>query len=153
MFCDNKLQSLWGVCYNSSMKSLQVVGAIFIKEGKVFAAKRGDSRYPYVAHKYEFVGGKVEPGESCPEALARELREEMTLDATVLAPYVTVRHTYPDFVVTLHVYLCEMTSPYRLLEHEGAAWLSPDQLHPEEWAPADAPIVERLKYDLERGDL
>lgn len=141
------------MCYNSSMKGLDVVGAIFIREGKVFAAKRGDSRYSYVAHKYEFVGGKVERGEDLTEALKRELGEEMALTATVLSPYMTVRHTYPDFVVTLHVFICAMASDYRLLEHEGAEWLAPCDLHPDEWAPADAPIVGQLKFDLTRGNL
>ena len=56
-------------------KHLQVVGAVVVREGKVLAARRGESRYPYVAHKYEFVGGKVEAGETEEEALLRELRE------------------------------------------------------------------------------
>ena len=46
-----------------------VSAAIFIKEGKVFAARRGNSDFPYVAHKYEFVGGKKESGETCEAAL------------------------------------------------------------------------------------
>ena len=41
-------------------KHLQVVGAVIVQGGKVLAAKRGESKYPYVAHKYEFVGGKIE---------------------------------------------------------------------------------------------
>ncbi len=130
------------------MKRLQVVGAIFVENNRVFAARRGDSRYPYVAHKYEFAGGKVESGENYPQALERELKEEMGLTAEVIRPYMTVRHTYPDFVVTLHTYLCEMRSEYRLLEHEEGRWLSVDQLDPDEWAPADAPIVNALIEDL-----
>ena len=44
-------------------KHLEVVGAVVIEDGRVLAAKRGESKYPYVAHKYEFAGGKIEPGE------------------------------------------------------------------------------------------
>ena len=44
-------------------KHLQVVGAVVLKGGKVLAAKRGESKYAYVAHKYEFVGGKIEAGD------------------------------------------------------------------------------------------
>ena len=91
-------------------KHLQVVGAVVVREGKVLAARRGESRYPYVAHKYEFVGGKVEAGETEEEALLRELREELRVQARVLAPFASVTHEYPDFVVTLHTYRCEFLS-------------------------------------------
>lgn len=61
-------------------KHLQVVGAILLKDGKVLAAKRGESKYAYVAHKYEFVGGKIEPGETPEDALVREVKEELCAD-------------------------------------------------------------------------
>lgn len=127
----------------------KVVGAIFIREGRLFAARRGASRYAYVAHKYEFVGGKVEPDETPEDALRRELREEMALDATVERPYMTVRHEYPDFSITLHTYLCRMQGEYRLLEHEECRWLTRDELRADDWAPADAPIIEALRRDKE----
>ena len=133
------------------MKNLQVVGAIFVQDGKVFAAKRGESRYAYVAYKYEFVGGKVEQGEDYTQALRRELNEEMALQVEVVRPYMTVRHTYPDFVVTLHLYICRMLSDYRLMEHVEAKWLEKCALHPDEWAPADAPVVAQLVQDLKEG--
>ena len=69
-------------------KHLQVVAAVVVREGKVLAAKRGDSRYAYVAHKYEFVGGKVEAGETDEQALARELAEELRVRARVLSFYI-----------------------------------------------------------------
>ncbi len=75
-------------------KHLQVVGAVVVREGKVLAARRGKSRYPYVAHKYEFVGGKVEAGETEEEALLRELREELRVQARVLAPFASVTHEF-----------------------------------------------------------
>lgn len=124
-----------------------VVGAIFVENGKVFAARRGDSKYPYVAHKYEFVGGKQEDGETLPEALVRELREEMGLEADVLRPYVSLRHDYPDFSIVLHTFLCRMRGQYRLLEHESATWIALCDLDADEWAPADSPIIEKLKKD------
>lgn len=120
-----------------------------MENGKVFAARRGESKYAYVAHKFEFVGGKVEPGESKEAALLRELREEMNLAATIVAPYMSLRHDYPDFSICLHTYLCRMQGEYALLEHESARWLPLADLDPQQWAPADAPIIERIKQDEE----
>lgn len=137
----------------SERKFLQVVGAVFIKNGAVFAAMRGASKYAYIANKYEFPGGKIEDGESPQEALKRELREEMDLDAVIGRHYMTAEHTYPDFDIVLQIYLCEMKSDFNLREHVSFRWLSAEELQPEMWAPADAPIVEQLKCDLINNSL
>lgn len=126
-------------------KHLQVVGAVVVREGKVLAARRGESRYPYVAHKYEFVGGKVEAGETEEEALLRELREELRVQARVLAPFACVTHEYPDFIVTLHTYRCEFLSDFCNTEHEALEWMPLAALDPAAWAPADAPVVQKLR--------
>ena len=65
-------------------KHLEVVGAVFVQKGRVLAAKRGESKYAYVAHKYEFAGGKIEAGETPEEALVRELAEELRTKARVV---------------------------------------------------------------------
>ena len=126
---------------------MQVVGAIFVDKGKVFAAKRGKSRYPYVAHKYEFAGGKVEAGEDLTQAIKREIREELALDITVVRPYMSVHHIYPDFEITLHTFLCQMKGEYTLLEHEEGRWIALEDLVSDEWAPADKTIIEALRLD------
>lgn len=128
-------------------KHLFVVGAIFLRGDEIFAARKGKAKYEYVSHKYEFVGGKLEAGESEEAALVRELREEMELSVRVLAPYCRVEHEYPDFAITLSTFLCEMTSPFLCREHEEAAWLKISALNAEEWAPADAPIIEKIKAE------
>ena len=122
-------------------KHLQVVGAVVVREGKVLAARRGESRYPYVAHKYEFVGGKVEAGETEEEALLRELREELRVQARVLAPFAC-------FIVTLHTYRCEFLSDFCNTEHEALEWMPLAALDPAAWAPADAPVVQKLRDTL-----
>lgn len=134
-------------------RKIQVVGAVFIKNGAVFAAMRGASKYTYIANKYEFPGGKIEDGESPQEAFKRELREEMDLDAVIGRHYMTAEHTYPDFDIVLQIYLCEMKSDFNLREHVSFRWLSAEELQPEMWAPADAPIVEQLKCDLINNSL
>mgnify|MGYP001623853630 FL=1 len=126
-------------------KHLEVVGAVIVREGKVLAAKRGESKYPYVAHKYEFVGGKIEAGESPAQALVREVKEELRADIRVLRPFLTMEHEYPDFTITLHTFLCEFLSGFSNTEHEALEWLPLGSLDAVQWAPADAPAVEKLK--------
>lgn len=126
-------------------RHLEVVGAVIVREGKVLAAKRGESKYAYVAHKYEFVGGKVEPGECAEQALAREVREELGARIEVVRPFLTMEHEYPDFTITLHTFLCNLLSDFHNTEHESLEWMPLSALRAEEWAPADAPAVEALK--------
>ena len=126
-------------------KHVQVAAALLFDQGKIFATKRGDSPYPYVAHKYEFPGGKIESGERGEDAVKRELKEELDLDVTVGGLYASHTFEYPDFIITLWVYECEMLSAFTLKEHESYAWISPADLNEEEWAPADADILGSLK--------
>ena len=132
---------------------LQVVGAVVVQNGCVLAAKRGESRYAYVAHKYEFAGGKIEEGEAPEQALLRELAEELRAKARVLGAYCTVTHEYPDFRITLHTYRCELLSPAVCTEHEQLSWLPLASLDAAEWAPADAPVVERLRREGACGNI
>lgn len=129
-------------------RHLEVVGAVVVQDGKVLAAKRGESKYPYVAHKYEFVGGKIEQGETRESALVREVKEELKADIRVLSPFLEMRHEYPDFSITLYTFLCEFLSDFTCTEHESLRFLSARELDEEEWAPADVPAVRLLKQVL-----
>lgn len=133
------------------MKCLHVVGAAAVEGGKILAAKRGESRYAYVAHKYEFAGGKVEAGESEEDALRREIFEELGAKIQVGGLLCRLEHDYPDFSVRLSVYFCKFLTPYFSKEHEALAWLPIEELDTAEWAPADAPAVERLKKLYREG--
>lgn len=126
-------------------KHIQVAAALLFKNGKIFATKRGASPYPYVAHKYEFPGGKIEEGECGEDAVKRELKEELDLEVKVGGLYACHTFEYPDFIITLSLYECEELSGFVLKEHESYAWISPAQLKEEEWAPADADILGSLK--------
>lgn len=126
-------------------KHIQVAAALLFENGKIFATRRGDSPYAYVAHKYEFPGGKIEAGESGEDAVKRELREELDLDVRVGGLYACHTFEYPDFIITLSLFECEMLSAFALKEHESYAWISPKDLKEEEWAPADADVLSGLK--------
>ncbi len=126
-------------------KHIQVAAALLFHEGKIFATKRGESPFAYVAHKYEFPGGKIEQGERGEDAVKRELEEELDLRVSVGGLYASHTHEYPDFIITLWLYECEMLSDFVLKEHESYAWIAPADLNAEEWAPADADILGSLK--------
>ena len=126
-------------------KHIQVAVALILENGKIFATRRGESSFPYVAHKYEFPGGKIERGESGERAVQRELKEELDMQVKVGGLYASQTFEYPDFIVTLWVYECEMLSPFVLKEHESCQWISPNDLNENEWAPADAEIIGSIK--------
>lgn len=125
-------------------KSLEVVAAIIIKNNKIFAAQRKDEGE--LAKKWEFPGGKIENNETKEEALKRELKEEMDIDVVVLEYFLTVKHEYKTFNITLHSYICKLDSEkINLNEHIDSKWLSNDELFNVDWALADIPIVKKLK--------
>ena len=103
------------------------------------------------AHKargmlWEFVGGKVEPGESREEALIRECREELAITISVGDIFTEVTHTYPDLTIHLTVFNAEITAGVpRKLEHNDLRWITADELDRYAFCPADQPIVEKLR--------
>ena len=88
------------------MKLVEVVAAIIKFDNKFLCLQRGDSNYDYVSFKYEFPGGKIEIGESRPQALIREIKEELDYAIWVDREFLTVEHQYPDFQLLMHSYLC-----------------------------------------------
>ena len=126
-------------------KHIQVAAALLFKDGKIFATRRGASPYFYVAHKLEFPGGKIENGERGEDAVQRELREELDLEVSVGGLYASHTYEYPDFIITLFVYECEMQSGFVLKEHESYEWIAPKDIDEKDWAPADADILGSIK--------
>ena len=72
-------------------------------------------------------------------------KEELDLDVKVGGLYATHTFEYPDFIITLYLYECEMRSAFTLKEHEAYAWISPKDINVEDWAPAAADILESIK--------
>lgn len=124
------------------MKTINVVAAVIMKEGKVFATQRG---YGEFKDGWEFPGGKVEAGESPEEALRREIREELEVEVNVDELIDTIEYDYPAFHLSMKCYACTIAggSPH-LLEHEAARWLSADQLDSVAWLPADITLIPKI---------
>lgn len=95
---------------------------------------------------WEFVGGKVEPGESGPEALARECREELAIDLEIGEPFWRVTHEYPDLEIRLTVYEAVITQgePQKL-EHVDLRWIRIEEAEHFSFCPADVPVVEKIR--------
>ena len=125
-------------------KRIEVVGAVLVHDYQVFAAKRGPGKS--MAGCWEFPGGKVEAGETPQEALVRELREELRIEARVGEFLTTTVHGTGSAVIELSTYLCEIIagSP-ALMEHTDSRWVAVSELAGLEWAPADIPTVELLQ--------
>jgi 8-oxo-dGTP diphosphatase len=129
-------------------KWIEVTGAVFVRDGHVFAAKRGPGKN--MAGKWEFPGGKIEPGESPEESLARELKEELHLDAVVGDHITTTAYEYDFGTVNLATYYCTVPAASEpvLTEHAEVRWVPVNQLDQLDWAPADIPAVEQIMKEL-----
>ena len=109
--------------------------------------QRNSGKFEYLSYKYEFPGGKIEPGESRVDALKRELREEMDIEVIVEEKdfFLTVKHQYPDFEITMHSYVCKVKNKeFVRKEHANHKWLTQSDLPTLDWAPADIPIVGKI---------
>ena len=125
--------------------TLYVVGAIVVQNGSILAVKRGASKNAEVAYKYEFVGGKIEEGESPEAALKREALEEMDYSIEIVDPFMRSVYEYKDVIVDLMTFICKpLSQSFVLNEHVDSKWLLPEELFSVEWAPADRDILQAL---------
>lgn len=131
------------------MKRVEVVAAVLIHNGLVFACQRG---YGEFKDGWEFPGGKVEPGESPEDALRREIREELEVDVNVGDLIETIEYDYPAFHLSMKCFACTIAggSPH-LLEHEAAKWLTSMQLGSVDWLPADVTLIPKIERMLLEG--
>lgn len=127
----------------------EVVAAL-IWQGERFLACQ---RPPHKARGllWEFVGGKVEPGETREQALIRECREELDVTVRVGGIFMELVHEYPDLTVHLtlfHAGIAEGTP--RLLEHQALRWLTVEEMDQYPFCPADQAILARLREQYSR---
>ena len=94
---------------------------------------------------WEFVGGKVEPGETKEQALIRECREELNITLSVGDVFAEVVHEYPDITVHLTLFNAEISEGVpELLEHNDLKWITPSEIPNYNFCPADKDILKKI---------
>lgn len=151
------LQQIYDRWHQATWRHYHVVAAIVSDElfsddkevRKFLCMQKPDTRYAYTSRHWEFPGGKVEEGETEPEALKRELQEEMDYEVEVVRHLITVEHNYKDFGITLSCWLCTArTDQFVRKEHIDHRWLAPKDMQNLSWCAADAPVLDILSKEF-----
>lgn len=125
------------------MRQLNVSAAIIKHQNTVLATQRGYGAYK---DKWEFPGGKIEPGETPEQALVREIREELSVEITVGERIAVIEYDYPEFHLRMYCFLCEIMGGRPVLtEHEAARWLTRENIDEVDWLPADRAVLPQIK--------
>lgn len=125
---------------------VEVVAALIWDNDKFMICQRP-------AHKarallWEFVGGKVEPGETKEQALIRECKEELDVVLSVGNVFMDITHEYPDIIVHLTLFHAAVSEGVpRKLEHNDIKWIRASEIDDYEFCPADTEILERIKQE------
>ena len=124
-------------------KITEVVAALIVKDHRFLICQRP-------AHKargllWEFVGGKVEQGETLPQALIRECLEELGIRVTPQEIFMQLVHTYPDITVRLTLFWAQTQDTPQRLEHNDLRWIGVDEIDHFSFCPADQDILAKLK--------
>ena len=123
---------------------VQVVAALIWREDRFLICQRPADKARGLL--WEFVGGKVEEGETPEEALVRECREELGISLAVDDVFMELEHTYPDITILLTLYNARILSgePQKL-EHNDIRWITPEETDDYAFCPADEDILKNLK--------
>ena len=122
----------------------EVVAALIWDGDKFMACQRPSHKARGL--KWEFVGGKVEPGETKEQALIRECREELAVTVSVGEVFMDVVHEYPDLTVHLTLFNAAITEGVpQKIEHNDIRWITVDEIDQYEFCPADEVILNRLR--------
>lgn len=97
---------------------------------------------------WEFVGGKLEPGETREQALIRECREELCVEISVDGLFMELVHEYPDLTVHLSLFNASISqgTPQKL-EHVDIRWITPEEIPQYDFCPADEEILKKIRAD------
>ena len=125
------------------MEPQDVVAAIINKDGLYLIAQR--NRDKYMGLRWEFPGGKVEPGESFREALSREIKEELNIEIKVHEKLAQESYKDHRIDVNLYYYLCTKKSgKTRLNEHENIAWVAKKDFSKYDFVEGDGNVLSLL---------
>ena len=124
---------------------VDVVAALIWEKDKFLICQRPATKAR--ALLWEFVGGKVEPGETFPQALQRECVEELAISVDVGDPFMQVVHEYPDILIRLTLLNCTIPVGYtpQALEHNDIRWIHPSEIDDFVFCPADTDILTEIK--------
>ena len=126
------------------MKTIEVVAALIWREDRFLACQRPADKARGLL--WEFVGGKVEAGESGPEALIRECREELDVVLRVGGAFMDVTHEYPELTVHLTLYEAEIEKGEpRMIEHHDIRWIKVEEIDTLDFCPADQVFCTEIK--------
>ena len=124
-------------------KMVEVVAALIWDNGKFMICRRPQNKAR--ALLWEFVGGKVEPGETKEQALIRECCEELAVNISVGGEFMNVTHEYPDITVHLTLFCTTIKEGVpKLIEHSDLKWIVPEEIHNYEFCPADKEILQKI---------
>ena len=122
----------------------EVVAALILKGNRFLACQRPANKARGLL--WEFVGGKVEPGETKEQALIRECQEELAITVAVQDIFMEVEHVYPDLTVHLTLFNATIAEGVpQKLEHNDLRWITRAEIDQYEFCPADEEILRRLK--------
>ncbi len=128
----------------SRKKPIDVVAALIWEKDKFLICQRPANKTRGLL--WEFVGGKVEPGESKQQALVRECMEELAITVDVKDKFMEVIHEYPDMLIRLTLYHCIIPHGFpKALEHNALAWIHPSKADDYQFCPADTDILKEIK--------
>ena len=128
------------------MKHIEVVAAVFHDGRKIFVTQRG---YGEFRGKWEFPGGKIEPGESAEQAIQREIQEELSSTLDIECSLGSVSYMYPNFSLTMQVFLVHLENgSLTLNEAEDAKWVDVDALSTIDFLPPDRIILPNVLEKL-----
>lgn len=126
-----------------------VVGGAVFHQGRLLAARR--SAPPELAGRWELPGGKLEPGESAPEALVRELREELGIEAEPGERIAGEWPLKPGYVLQVWTARLLEGEPRPLEDHDELRWLAPENVDEVDWLEQDRPAVAEAAARLRAG--
>lgn len=123
------------------MSTVQVTCALIERSGKVLVARRPEGKA--LAGKWEFPGGKIEPGETTESCLKREIEEELGCQVKVGPALSPVSHPYSGGTIRLIPFRCTIVcGEPKAMEHAEIAWLEPGDVRGLRLAEADGPILD-----------